>query len=444
MSSFKFPAVCHPSKLEGHAFDCRQSADSQEAIITTRTKATNQQHARLKRLDHPDYGERVTIISNNPLIKSLVDTQQAILADAYANLHVMPAYKFTMGVPGLNLGMACKLIGCTPMHGPHCLRCGTLNIPAKRQQVLCWPCEKIVPMDMAGKKCDSVVTDEKTGEKRRCDRPYTRSSFLLLCPNCGHVQHDFPNFGMFRKYVGGAPGFNRLRKGQISPYNQRLKMFWFQAFGQTLKCGVSRTKDGEKPAHYPKRAYTEIFAKWRVEYAKRFGVGEKGRDWLARKGHDVSEFRSYDLKHEMVENKETGKKEDKEVPVCSDNHQFQMAKVKVCDVLEWHFYKSWRIDMGWPVRDDYAKEKLGHQTEYLVEDFSTIEGAIIAEKQAMALVRKRERAATGLVPVGLERDSESAKKPAAKKSAKKAAKKAAKKPAKKPAKKATKAAKKKK
>ena len=397
--------VCDVKDLAFLSFDARQSADLIEMAIKGKVRAQNQHKARMKRLDDPDAKKRMGSLSSQPVIKRLTNLRDQAAVDAYETVRQLPGYTFMMGTPGIQILLTCKLLGMIPMHGPHCLVCGEQNIPPVRNIVVCWPCQKIVEEKDYGKKCDSIVDDDRAPlGKRRCDRPYTRSKFSLQCPKCGHIQHDFPTFSMFRKYVGNCPGHQRLRRNQPAEYNQRLKMYMYQVFSCLLKVAGGVESKGRKPWH-PERFYAEFYGNWRITYAERHGIGSTGQEWLEKLGiYDPKRFTGYKV-YVDVKNEKTGK--ITKVPKPTDYHQNLMAKNKLLDVFQFHLWTCWRRDMDWPTERPYPVERLGHHTEYLPEEFSTVAVRERSEIQIETLRRAMNKGAESLPESNIEDEDDS-------------------------------------
>jgi hypothetical protein len=382
-----------PVKTATTNFMLRQLSDQLESTITSKGRVTNQLHAMHSGFDDTDKPKDV---ASHPIVRALDLTLNIVRVGIFEHFVEHPAYTYLMGIPGVNLNIACKIIGGIRMDGPVCGKCGSLDTKQERNVLACWSCDDlkdpavyranatIEPGTLVDKKkktkceCEVEVIDTTQGKKpkkKKCDRPVTRSKFLVRCCECGHLQHDFPNFSQLKSYSGHCPGKNRREKGSDVAFNSNLRVNCFQAFDSMLK--QSRFEANPKEYH-PSNAYGTIYNKWRVTYAGRYGVGAMGLAKMGRMGlpkEDFVKYKSY-VEHE-----------GKSRPEYPDLRQHFMAKNKLLDVFLCHLWRTWREGMGWDVRSLYVHEKLGHFMDYDHNDFSSPALAARKHKENLRWVR---------------------------------------------------------
>lgn len=366
-------------------FDLRQLSDMYEATTKVQLAAEGRLRARLQGADDTTVKKE---IASDAVVRSLEAVRREMYGQIYPVASSHPCYTWGMGIPGINLMLLCKLLGGIRMDGPDCVRCGEEQIPALHNAVVCWRCFNVVDAAKykAGDKCKNRIPNPaKPGKFMKCDRTLTLSSYVLCCSACGGLQHDFPTFSGLRTFTGHAPGRNKRVIGQHSPFSGKLRVQCFQAFACMLKAG-GIAKAPPKPGKTktpnplnPPRFFLDIYENWRITYAERHGVGPQGKLWLERR--EIYNERRFTAFKSMIEIEDKTTKRKRRVPEWPDLRQHLASKNKLMDVFLFHLWFTWRDRMGWPTQRPYAIERLGHQTMYHVEDFSS---AGLAEKKDRA------------------------------------------------------------
>lgn len=361
--------------------DLRQMADQLEQLTQVTVAAEGRVRMRIQGADET---EAKKLIASDPQVRLLRAAKEQMRSELIRIAPNHPVYNWGMGIPGINLFLLCKLAGMIRMDGPNCLSCGTA-MNTLRDKVVCWSCHDVpsAPGVKAGAKCTAALPVPDGGKAKKCGHILTKSKFVLQCPDCGHLQHDFPNFSQLRTFCGHTPGKNRVMKGQPSPYSLRLRTYCYQAFECLIKVGGRYRK---KPVDdQPDRLYVELYDQWRIKYAEREGVGSQGKKWLeSRDLYDPARFPGYKKMTDYAESAGTGKK-GKKRPEFPDIRQHFMAKNKVMDVFLYHMWFTWRDSQGWPTREPYPIEhQEGHQTLIPASEFTSTD---MAERKHQAALR---------------------------------------------------------
>lgn len=366
-------------------YTLRQMADQLEQLIKVTVAAEGRLRAKHQLADETTVKK---IVANDRQVRLLRATKEMLRAELIGMAHQHPVYMWAMGVPGISFLLVCKLVGLMRMDGPNCDACGAES-EIIRNKILCWRCHNVPeqpesgPRIKVGDKCQN-----KPDGKKKCGHVLTQSAFAMRCPECGHLQHDFPNFSQLRTFCGHTPGRNRLIAKQASPFSSRLRVYCYQAFDSMLKAYGTIKKQREKgkiKASLPEQNYAEIYEKWRAKYAEREGCGSAGVTWLKNRGiYTPERFPKY--KHRVEAKKRDDAADNARprlLPEWPDARQHFASKNKMMDVFLYHLWYVWRTECGWPTRPPYPIEHLGHHMEYDLNAFSS--RALAEEKHEKAL-----------------------------------------------------------